>query len=103
MHHPEWVCLSLRARLSLSACLNRLVHLVGKSHYWSMAYMEDIYDAAPSKDQASTDYQAFLALTADLGLRLSSEKYQPTSTRMEWLVFVFDTVGMMLPDGSDAW
>lgn len=82
------LCPPFGCRSSAAICqrvANALVFMMAKSGHAILGYLDDFAACHDTLQHAKDAYEAFLTLTASLGLKLASHKSSPPTTKLEWL------------------
>lgn len=87
-------CPPFGCRSSAAFCqrvANALLYMMAQLGHKIIAYLDDFAACCPTKKMAFDSYEAFIDLTAKLGLRLAKHKSLPPATKMEWLGYEVDS------------
>lgn len=82
------LCPSFGCRSSSAACQrtsNALAYIMAKAGCTVLAYLDDYASSSPTFEKANSDYNSFLKITSELGLKLATEKCEPPTKTIEWL------------------
>ena len=79
---------------------NTVVHLMGKSGFKILAYVDDFCGVVPTYQEATASFATFEQLVGDLGLKLAVEKNTYPTRALEFLGIHFDTdtLTMTIPE-----
>lgn len=82
------LCPPFGCRSSAAICqrmANALVYIMNKRGFYLLAYLDDFGSCYKSEKEAKDSFQAFITLTAQLGLDLAEEKSVAPTKELDWL------------------